>query len=531
MMAVKSAWLWGIGLVLLFAAGRDAPAMAAEKSETAAQPAVFEMREISTLEKNDLVRDGGLTRGAYAACSETPDKQVKAYPKLTSPHPLYGVLRYNCDFAAGKADEIHFVLDASGEASDVSNEDASKTDAAKDEAGKDAAGKDEADKNKTKKTAAPGNKLSRYDRLYIDVNHDLDLTNDPVIKPMSNPPWQALPSWQVDERQAFEAFDLPIDYGPEVGSRPLRILPWLTVSKNADDGMVLNTMHFVVTTARQGRLRIGDREFDAVLGQPYGISGRLDGGRTYLYLKPSDGKPPLEDGGFAGEVLGTLHQIDDVFYTTTATPLGDKITVAPYQGDWGVLRVGAGGRGFEKMGLRGSVNSLSMSVSLKRRSPTDGKDDRPEPDCAREFLLPVGDYLPGYITVRYDNLRIDVSDNYHADGQVQNFLRPRKYFMHIQKGKPFTLDFTSKPEVLFASPAKDTTVKLGGEVNVKAVLIDPKHDIMIRELIDTSRKKKETVKQPDGTERSVERDWSLDPTVTITNSRGQTVAEGTLPFG
>ena len=85
------------------------------------------------------------------------------------------------------------------------------------------------------------------------------------------------------------------------------------------------------------------------------------------------------------------------------------------------------------------------------------------------------------------------------------------------------LDFSNKPDVMFASPAKDQRVKAGDELQVKAVLVDPKLDFMIRGLEDTTR--------PKATPESRGRNFSLDPKVLITRANGEKVAEGVMPFG
>ncbi len=104
--------------------------------------------------------------------------------------------------------------------------------------------------------------------------------------------------------------------------------------------------------------------------------------------------------------------------------------------------------------------------------------------------------------------------------------------MQIGKDKPFVLDFSNKPDVMFASPAKESVYKPGDEVEVKAVLIDPVLDIMIRGLTDTRQKVKEDRQgDPAGKKGTSEQDKSLDPVVTITDSAGKNVAEGTMPFG
>ena len=67
--------------------------------EKAAQEeeAVFSMREVSAFEKNTIAPSYSLARGAYARCFDEPDKEVKAYPKLNSKHPLYGKLKFDRD--------------------------------------------------------------------------------------------------------------------------------------------------------------------------------------------------------------------------------------------------------------------------------------------------------------------------------------------------------------------------------------------------------------------------------------------------
>ena len=47
--------------------------------------------------------------------STKPYKEVKAYPKLKSKHPLYGKVAFDIDLSNRKGIEFHFVLDESGE--------------------------------------------------------------------------------------------------------------------------------------------------------------------------------------------------------------------------------------------------------------------------------------------------------------------------------------------------------------------------------------------------------------------------------
>ena len=346
---------------------------------------------------------------------------------------------------------------------------------------------------------------------------------------MSDPPWQALPPWRTKERRAFEFMNVDIDYGPGVGVRPFRILPWLTGSDTDDKGDHY-TMHFVATVARQGRIRIGKHQYDALLAQPYRPSGRFDRPTTALFLKPVGKAANLDTDGFSGEMLTTVQRVDGQLYTTSATPLGDKLTVRPYRGDFGVVRVGPGGRKIKDCSFNGSLESETMSLALAAGSDSSQRNL----EWSQEYRVPVGDYVASYLHVRYGQLGFTLSENYHSDGRPRSLDRPRVYFIKVRKDKPFVVDFANNPAVLFASPAKDAAFKPGDEITVKAVLIDPVCDIMIRGLSDSSKAKKETVKYRAGKEMreySYDKPLSLDPMVTISNSAGKKVAEGVMPFG
>jgi hypothetical protein len=503
-----------------------AAAIAAEK-DVAPKVASFEMREVSAFEKTDYQSGRMLTRGQYATCSNKPDKEVKAYPKLQSKHPLYGKVKF-IDDRKGKGIEYHFVLDQSGEKPAVKK--------AEEPAGE-KPGKEKEQKSLLKQLAdqllgenKPAAKkslppkdlvLSKYDRLYFDLNHNLDLTDDPVLKPMRDPPWQALPPWSAKEKMVFDYLDVAIDYGHGIGVRPFRIMPWLTSDEY--QGQKSQTMHFVATTAREGRIRLGKHEFLALLGQPYVVTGRYDlpGSATAIYLTPLNLADNLlkqqQYSGFTAEMLCTLRKVDGDLYSITASPLGDKLTVKPYRGDFGVFKIGPGDRKIKDIKFGGSLES---ETALLDESAEIG-----------EFKAPVGDYLPQYIYIQYGPLRISLSNNYHSEGKPQKIDRDRTFFIKIRKDKPYVLDFSNKPEVLFASPAKGKSFKPGEEVSVKAVLIDPQLDIMIRRLSDSRHKEKKMIDLGEGKSTSYEQELSLDPTVTITDSAGKTIAEGPMPFG
>ena len=192
------------GAALLVSSLASAAAAAAEK-KSGKEDAVFHLQEVS-------VFDGGvgeaLFRGAYAQVATEPFKEVKAYPKLKSKQPLYGKLQFDRSLANPEGIAIYFVLDESGETPPAAKP---------------------AEKKPEKRHAAD-RKLSSYDRLYIDANRDGDLTNDPLLKPMKDPPWKFFPGYDFKERMAFELAKIAVDCGPGIGVRPFPVFPWFMVS-------------------------------------------------------------------------------------------------------------------------------------------------------------------------------------------------------------------------------------------------------------------------------------------------------------
>ena len=223
-----------------------------------------------------------------------------------------------------------------------------------------------------------------------------------------------------------------------------------------------------------------------------------------------------------------MRLVDGQYYTTSTTPQGDKLTVKRYQGDFGILKIGPGNRTLGRLSIQGSLESRSTVLAVGLPGGASSGALMPVPECR----LPVGDYIPNYVTIEYGHLRLGISQNYHSDGKPQDIDRNTwAYGIKIREDETFVWDFSDPPDVMFANPARDQTYKRGDEITVKAVLIDPKLTIMIRDLVDTERKETKTYDSGNGQTGSYETDASLDPTVTITNAAGKQVAEGVMPFG
>jgi hypothetical protein len=430
---------------------------------------VFPLEEVSVF---SLPQEGGyeFLLGQRVVCGEKPDPNVTAYPKFRSDRPLYG--KVSLTDSHSKPDPgatYYFALDE------------------------------------------PASTGRQYDRLYFDLNGDRDLTNDRAVEVQGSPPPGATLAYQgVAQQVCFQNLAVPFPFGAQ-GERSLEMIPRLIVS---EDGY--KTLSFVTTRAHKGRIKVAGKEYEPILGHKYVIDGWFDAPRTGLHLLPPENRSSYTWWG--GDRLSAIHKINGAFYRFSATPAGDKLMVRPYDGPLGTFRIGAGGRQIDKLEANGSLWSLKVGV------PVGEIAEQGWPKPARECRLPVGDYTANLMTVNFGKLRVEISNNYHADGKPRGATnQPPVCGIAIRENTPFVLDFSNKPAVLFASPARNQRVKLGEELMVKAVLIDPVLDIMIRGLDDPSRKHKKA-----GSDRT---DTSLDPNVVITRANGQLVAEGVMPFG
>jgi hypothetical protein len=473
--------LWALLVSLSLLSATDAPGEGIQEraaggaSAADTQPMVLSLSQVRAFGLIKDASDFGI--GQRGECNDKPDPSVTAYPAMRSAKPIYGTV-----WVAGDPERtnsgrcLRFAIDESG-------------------------------------STGKG-----YDLLILDLDQDLNLTNDRSLKRLQENPQGLLKYTSTKEDICFETVGIFLPFGDQ-GERPLDVLPRLTIT-----GEGYRSFTLITTIAREGRMTLAGHRFDILLGHNYSLPGWFDRPDTALHLVP-DGKPQMSVW-WGGKQLNATHKIGDTFYQFSATPLGDKLTVRPYTGPLGVLQVGAGGRSLAKVEMRGSIRSAETAVAVG------GEMDGGWPKAAQSCSVPVGDYLPSLMTVTYGRLQIEISDNYHSDGLPRDTRnRPKTYGMQVRQDRPYTLDFSHPPAVLFASPAANQRVKLGDELMVKAVMIDPALDVMIRGLTDTSRRQKRQYSAGSGGTRTDEEDLSLDPNVVITRANGEKVAQGTMPFG
>jgi hypothetical protein len=434
----------------------------------------FKLRKVSVFESGQ----NNFLRGQMCRCQDKPFPEVKNYPAFASRTPVFGSIRFG-----GRLDDtnsgalFYFAVDES-------------------------------------RGTGKG-----YDHLYFDANRDLDLCNDPAAKLQQTSPDHGYKP-NFSSIKAVAAFDfLKLNLGTNGGSpAPVEIMPRLLLTGN--DKETYRFMFFVRTHFYEGDIKIAGEKFHARLGNDYAISPGFDFPGTALVL--SVGKTSFDWWG--GDRISAMHKLGGCFYSFSATQDGE-LTVHRYAGDLGTFEIGPGTRKLTNasFSLTGSVEARDWAVA----AGGDIKDGRPAE--ASRCQVPVGDYLPEFLTLQFGRLRIQLSQNYHSEGKRQNRAgRPDVYGITIHKDQPYVLGFSNQPDVMFASPTPNQRIKPGDTVMVMAVLVDPKLDIMIRGLTDTTRKQ---TKDAEGKPLGYERNLSLDPTVIITRANGEKVAEGVMPFG
>lgn len=471
-------------------------------------PVTFPMEEVSAFAKDEVagIAQYRFAPGSYALCTTQPSKQVKKYPKLNSRQPLYGSITFGGPSpGSGDATTYQFVLDESG----VEEMPSEKEKATGKEQAEEKPGSAKARKPTSKARTTAG----RYDRLYFDLNRDLDLTDDPVVTLAKRSPFDD-PSL-ASNLLVFTDLPVPFDYGPPHGIRPFRIVPWLSMG-----GQGRAALYFCAAVARKGKIRLGDEEYAAYLTQSRAISGRFDRPFVDIEFYPTNDKAEASSLLKSG-VLGEMRRIDGRLISVSATPLGDKLTIQPYAGPLGVLEVGPGGRAITDLGVTGNLVSAGNFVPLKDAARM------PPEILPRRQVVPVGDYQPLSLTIQYGRLRFE-SRAISSPGPVA---KPPVYSVRVRKDQPCVLEFSGKPAVQFMNPREGQAFKPGDTVAIKAMLTEPWQGIMITGLWDTTKKKGVAKYREGGKEITAPQYERLDPNIVIRDSHGKQVAEGKMPFG
>ncbi|MCP4263941.1 MAG: hypothetical protein GY774_41510 [Planctomycetes bacterium] len=466
----KSRCVNGMALLLLLVMMTAAAQPTVIPSEPAGQ--VFKMKEVSVFDRGLHLFPQGAKE-----CGAEPSKEVKAYPEFKSEKPFYGkttfdesVVRY------GIGIDYCFALDESGGTG------------------------------------------TGYDRLYFDANHDLDLTNDGVLSPMENPPVQSVRMNQPNSKDVtFEYLEFALDRGPAKLPVPLKVIPqsimcltYLPEASRINPKSTMWSEHprisFTLPTVRRGTIRIGSQKFEAVLSQSTTITGSYSSPTTRLEMDHRRHNTRY--------LLCRWHYVDGTFYILSSTPSGDKLTVTPYTGPFGVLEVGTEGRNVKEGKVEsGHLVSKDALINVGRCPRVDGK-----------LRIPVGDYRPLYLDLRLGDLSFGLCTTLAKVEEAPS--DPPKFPIRIRQDKPCVINLSSKPKIVFRKPDAGQRFKVDSEIRVKPLIHDPAMDASIFKLLDTRR---EIRQDRNALEILWDVDQRIEPTVEFTNSSGEHVAWGKIP--
>jgi hypothetical protein len=475
----------------------DSKAVADSKADDAA---VFDLKEVSLYDQKGgtAIASVPIFGGANTSLNTKPAAEVKAYPKLNSKRPLYGSIVFDRKpGSSGKASRLYFVLDQS---------------AAADKADEKAAASDE---DKPEGDQPP---KQRYDRLYIDLNQDLDLTNDAVVMPMKEPP-KSMARYTANQMStvAFDTINVPLSKDPKQQDQKRLVLPIVFVYGNGGQ------MLFSSATARKGEIRLGKKAYTAILYSQDRSTGSLNGPNAQLLLTPVEGAKPTRSSSWMN-ALSTIREADGEFYTFSATPSGDKLTVRPVAGERGELELSSGKKEVKPLGMIGILRVNNSMLLLGDMSSYMSPGER---STTTKYRLPVGNYQPLMLRVDYGGLQVGLRADY-----TRSAAGSKAGGIEITKDKPYVLDFASKPAVDFQSPPEEKTFKPGDTIRLAAMIKIPDKGFMISGLEDMSKKTGEMKwTAEDGKQMTSPSYASLEPSVVIKDSSGKEVAKGKMPFG
>jgi len=363
-----------------------------------------------------------------------------------------------------------------------------------------------------------------YDLLYFDENADHDLTNDKPHRPLKDvPKGLSVMHGSPAQQTWFEPVQVTLSSpgSPESDRRMIELLPCAWKYENQSP-----IVRFVPAKVHSGRFEVDGRSYEAFLGYEYTLSASLNEPSSALCLVSQEGRRASCVGT---EQLNAMRFLDGKYYRFSCTPTGDQLFVHPYEGPLGVLELGAGKRDVKELQMMGELATPTGVVGIGYPL-----DEKGMPRGTARCEIPAGDYYPRYMTISLGKLRFAFSNNYYGSesGQMRPAGNPVGS-IKIRTDKPYVLDFSNKPVVVFKEPLTKGRLLLfaGCPLQIEAVLVDPALDLMIRRLDDMTRAEKRSYKTADGQEQTY--DWapSLDPKVTIARANGEIVAEGVMPFG
>ena len=328
-----------------------------------------------------------------------------------------------------------------------------------------------------------------YDTFYFDVNHNYDLTDDAAVKEDANSSISKI--GRYEKETLFKPITVTLDSADESGA--VTIVPRL-IQYNTSYRRVT----FVKPSARRGKIRVGEKEYELMLNHGRVISSRFDHPMTGVVMK---------EAGISSGMLCQQLSLDGMYYDLIPSADGTQVTVKPYTGKLGILEGEGGPEEDSKLTLESGTFIKEGRLFELRRCPKD-KD---------KIKLPVGNYHVYYLTCKKGNIRATVrsTSGYSPNDQDRDSL------VNIREDKPYVFDLTGDPQVVFKNPKENQKFTTGKSIRASAMIHIPEMGLQISGLNENSTS--------EGSTR--QRTVSLDPAMQVKNAAGKVVAQGKMPFG
>jgi hypothetical protein len=413
--------------------------------------------ERTTFPMKEVLTPAGLMENAVPQqCDHTAATEVKRYPRFRSAKPLYGKFFIHSADRKNKPEAGYFFAIDESRGTD-----------------------------------------SGYDTLYLDANHNVDLTDDKPAESHAPPPI-------ARARTFFDVLKIPgaRDDGGEIAVAPL-LGNWGT-----GEPMV----SFPAGYMRKGRVWMADRKYEVDLVGCDLASSRYDGAATTVRLYRRESKwgfgwlsiGPLKLYSPAEEMQGTLSTMFPVknsWFSLTTTANCDSVTVHAYAGDVGVVRVSFGG---STSGNYISSGTLHCDTGTDVYVPMEGAVG-PVPSKG-ELRVPVGNYAPEYLGVSLASFYLAARRRY-PEGK-RNVYSEADCFLKVRKDAPCILDIDSSAEMAWPGFNESAVLRPGDIVSARPMLSTP--TVVVSGVFQKPGFK------------------CLYPTVKVEDSAGKTLTESTL---
>ncbi len=374
--------------------------------------------------------------GASVLCQNKPNKAIKIQAKIKSLTPLHGQLKLGGNpLNSSEGTPIYFTLDQ-------------------------------------KQSWNSG-----FDTLFIDQNGNLDLSNDTSIAVNTHFSKEGLPRLGQKSSTVFMPFTLKVNNITET----LRLLLF-----PMSDTQTLAM--FTPTMARQGHIKIGNNEHDIILAQTTAISGRYDHVWTACFM---DGQRNGDTG-----LLADWPRVDGTLYQLTSNKEGTLLTVQPYAGKFGALKLTSDNEAKISVDNSGFLLSKTKLINLANCKKQD--------DLAQ---IPEDDYMPVNLTASIGDTKLSLR---FSPAPEKTDINP--YPLRIRDNDSPSLRLPTFKDVTFTWTNPEKNFKAGEPVNISAALGDTTTGLAIA-----------GIATKDGQDNP--------PNVTILDSQGKVITQGKMPFG